>query len=360
MSQVPRDPVLRALRRGLLFPLRLIRRILRRTIPPSRVPDLDPVPLPKMRPDELKEIRRHFPMPKFFVLGHGRSGTTLLARLLRLHPEVHCNWQAHFFTKRQALTNVFPNNALKAWLERSSNRWTAEEELETSILRVVCDFIMEREAQENGKRIVGDKSPDSSAEVAVETLYRVYPDASILHIVRDGRDAILSRRMQLFVDAPSMFGREDLKIRESLQRDAEGFYASGRSIFTESWLSEAARGWALNVGNTDALARELYSERYLSIRYEDLIQSPQESMEKVWAFLEASPVEDEIYAAVEEEMGRNPAVAWQEQKAPRIVVGLERGSSGAWRQVFTEKDRRLFAEAAGEELQRWGYEVGER
>ena len=39
-------------------------------------------------PEELVEIRHFFPRDKFFIFGHARSGTTLLARLVRLHPEV--------------------------------------------------------------------------------------------------------------------------------------------------------------------------------------------------------------------------------------------------------------------------------
>ncbi len=32
----------------------------------------------------------------FFVVGHGKSGTTLLARLLGSHPEVLCLWEERF------------------------------------------------------------------------------------------------------------------------------------------------------------------------------------------------------------------------------------------------------------------------
>jgi hypothetical protein len=297
-------------------------------------------------------------MPKFFVLGHGRSGTTLLARLIRLHPAVHCNWQAHFFTKQQALTTIFPNTGLKLWLDRSSNRWAADQQLETSLLRVVCDYIMEREARKQGKRIVGDKSPDSSADVAVEDISLVYPDARLIHIIRDGRDAVLSRRMQLFVDAPSMFGPEDLEIREALRRDADGFYKSGRSVFTKSWLKEAAGRWSQNVHNTDMIARELYGDQYFALRYEDLIAEPGEHLAEIWRFLDAGAPTPDVLEALEEEMDQNPAVDWQQEKAPRIVEGLKRGSAGGWRQVFTEADRQIFEHEAGEELQRWGYIVG--
>ena len=46
-------------------------------------------PIPAITAEEVAEIKRFFPREKFFILGHARSGTTLLMRLARLHPEVH-------------------------------------------------------------------------------------------------------------------------------------------------------------------------------------------------------------------------------------------------------------------------------
>ncbi|CAA9452757.1 MAG: hypothetical protein AVDCRST_MAG02-1010 [uncultured Rubrobacteraceae bacterium] len=36
----------------------------------------------------------------FFIVGHGKSGTTWLARLLGSHPEILCLWEGRFFGKK--------------------------------------------------------------------------------------------------------------------------------------------------------------------------------------------------------------------------------------------------------------------
>ncbi|MCE9646934.1 MAG: sulfotransferase [Chloroflexi bacterium] len=79
--------------------------------------------IPAITAEEVAEIKQFFPREKFFILGHARSGTTLLMRLARLHPEVHCNYQAHFFTRQPLLKSLVNTPEAEEWLTRKSNRW---------------------------------------------------------------------------------------------------------------------------------------------------------------------------------------------------------------------------------------------
>src|SRR5574341_136123 len=118
--------------------------------------------IPAITPEEVAEIKQFFPREKFFIFGHARSGTTLLMRLVRLHPEVHCNYQAHFFTRKPLLKSLVDSSEIEEWLTRRSNRWNRGRDLSPLVLRAIADFIMERDATHEGKRIVGDKSPSST------------------------------------------------------------------------------------------------------------------------------------------------------------------------------------------------------
>jgi hypothetical protein len=62
--------------------------------------------IPPISEEEVAEAKSFFPLEKYFIFGHARSGTTMLARLIRLHPEVHCNYQAHFFTRAPLLESL--------------------------------------------------------------------------------------------------------------------------------------------------------------------------------------------------------------------------------------------------------------
>lgn len=160
--------------------------------------------IPPITADEVAEARQFFPREKFFIFGHARSGTTLLMRLVRLHPEVHCSYQAHFFTREPFLKSLVDTPAAAEWLSRKSNRWNQGRDLSPLVLRATADFILERDAAREGKRIVGDKSPSSLIHgQAVRDMAAVYPDARLIYIVRDGRDVLISERFRNFVETRS-------------------------------------------------------------------------------------------------------------------------------------------------------------
>jgi hypothetical protein len=311
--------------------------------------------VPPINAEDLAEIKQFFPMPKFFIFGHARSGTTLLARLVRLHPDVHCNWQAHFFTRPPLLSGALAGREFEAWLSRPSNRWNRGRDLSPVALRAMSDYILERDAVRAGKTIVGDKSPNVLlGGQAVHEVQRLYPDASLIYIVRDGRDTLVSHRFQNFIDGSQFLTKADLKLRDEFAKQPDTFLSGKRSVFTPQALKQMARSWAQNVTETDRLGHQLYGDRYYSLRYEDLLARPYDMLSKVWSFLGVNP--DTLEPRVTQEMAQNPDAAWQSQKAPDLAATLEKGKRGSWTQLFTQNDKRLFKEEAGDVLVTWGYE----
>src|SRR5262249_48439548 len=107
-------------------------------------------PIPAITLEEAAEIKQFFPREKFFIFGHARSRTTLLMRLVRLPPDVYCNYQAHFFTRPPLLKSLVNTPEAEEWLARKSNRWNQGGDLSPLVLRAAADLIMEREAARAG------------------------------------------------------------------------------------------------------------------------------------------------------------------------------------------------------------------
>ncbi len=315
-------------------------------------------PVPAITSQQLREIKEFFPREKFFILGHARSGTTLLMRLVRLHPEVHCNYQAHFFTRRPLLKSLVDTPEVEEWLTRKSNRWNHGSDLSAVVLRAAADFIMEREAFAEGKRIVGDKSPSSTIHgQAIRDLYSIYPDASLVYIVRDGRDVLISERFRNFVEGSRFLSRADRGIAERLARSPEAFGFGKSSIFTDDTIRRVGLGWATNVSETEAEAKRLFGARYHALRFEDLLAAPWDVLEALWKFLGAKKPGPSLQKAVRQELQANPDEAWQTRRNENLAPFLLKGQVGNWRQLMTQHDRDVFKATAGQALIKWRYEA---
>jgi hypothetical protein len=314
-------------------------------------------PIPAITKEEVAEIKQFFPREKFFIFGHARSGTTLLMRLARLHPEVHCNYQAHFFTRQPLLKSLVNTPEAEEWLTRKSNRWNQGRDLSPLVLRASADFILERDAAREGKMIVGDKSPSSVIHgQAVQDMHSVYPDAKLVYIVRDGRDVLISERFRNFVEESKFLTTEDRRIIEDLRGDQTQFTDGTRSIFTESFIRRVAKGWVMNLQETEDEARRLFKKNYFGMRYEDLLATPFEEMSRLWKFLGVKKIDKFLSRKINAEMSSNPDEEWQAKRNEGIASFLPKGQAGNWNRLFTQKDKAVFKEVAGEMLVRWKYE----
>jgi hypothetical protein len=312
--------------------------------------------IPAITAEEVAEVRQFFPREKFFILGHARSGTTILMRLARLHPEVHCNYQAHFFTRAPMLKSLVDTPEAADWLSRKSNRWNGGRDLSPLVMRAAADFIMERDAAREGKRIIGDKSPSSVIHgQVVRDTYAVYPDAKLIYIVRDGRDVLISERFRNFVEDSKYLTAADRQIIAALKVDQASFTDGRRSIFTDDFIRRVAKRWVDDLNEIDGESKRLYPDAYFSLRYEDLLAQPFAEMKKLWAFLGVQ-ADATLEAEIQKEMGQNLDEVWQAKRNDSIASFLPKGKAGNWRNMFTQHDRQVFKEVAGDVLVKWGYE----
>lgn len=313
--------------------------------------------IPTITAEEIADIKGFFPRDKFFIFGHARSGTTLLMRLARLHPEVHCNYQAHFFTRRPLLKSLVDSSEIEEWLTRKSNRWNQGRDLSPLVLRATADFIMERDAVREGKMIVGDKSPSSTIHgQAVRDMRVVYPDAKLVYIVRDGRDVLISERFRNFVEESKFLSAADKRIIEDLRKDQTPFTNGARSIFTETFIRRVTKGWVTNLQEIEDEGKQLYEKNYFALRYEDLLNEPFREMTRVWKFLGVKKIDKSLEKKIKAEMSSNPDEEWQSKRNGDISSFLPKGQAGNWQRLFTAKDKSIFKEIAGEMLMKWKYE----
>lgn len=312
-----------------------------------------------LTPSEVDEARKFFPREKFFVYGAARSGTTLLSQLIDAHPDVLCWHQAHFFSREPFLHGLVSNPVVERWLNNHSNRWNRGTDMAPVVMRATADFILEREAERSGSKFVGDKSPNSLHNgKTIDFTHRIYPDAKIIFIIRDGRDATLSHRFQAFIDGTAHLNRRDWRIREAFKNDPDRFRAPDKSLFTPQGIRRYAENWVENIQTTISRGKALYGENFYSLRFEDLLSEPVEKLTEIWSFLGAEEFPERA-EALNQLMNSNRDAKWQQKKAGAMADEIPKGQTGSWQEFFSVEDRRVFKQIAGKTLLEWGYEIDE-
>jgi hypothetical protein len=209
-----------------------------------------------------------------------------------------------------------------------------------------------------GRRIVGDKSPQHTENL--DEIYEIYPDARIIHIVRDGRDVAVSAMHHWWRLAKDREGGvfeltpEELRIRDDYAEDRERFLSEGRSIFTQERLVQLARRWEYRTGKGSHDGRTLYGERYLEIRYEDLLVDTPSVFGGILEFLGAGSEDRVIERCLRSSSFERASSRRQGEEDSASF--FRKGVAGDWRDVFTERDRELYKDLAGERLVEFGYE----
>jgi hypothetical protein len=92
------------------------------------------------------------------------------------------------------------------------------------------------------------------------------------------------------------------------------------------------------------------------LRYEDLLESPFESLKHLWKFLGVEKVDESLENEIKAEMEFNPDEEWQASRNEGIASFLPKGHAGNWERLFTERDKSIFKEIAGDMLVKWKYE----
>lgn len=263
------------------------------------------------------------------VLGVSRSGTTLLRVILDRSPGLALPDES-FFVPLLARRHrrVEPDRFLDDLARLATLReWGIRPADVAPRLRAgmrtgdAIGAVFEAYAEREGKPRWGDKTPMYMRHLGL--LDELFPEAQYVHLVRDGRDAALS-----FLEMP------------------EG-------TFTRTWAHPAtprefACEWLVEVEAARALGARVGAERYLEVRYEELVAGPESVVEAICGFA-GIPFE----AGMLEYVGRTGSAgkAHQTRLAQPPTIGVR-----DWRSDMSVEDVRGFEAIACGLLDELGYE----
>jgi Sulfotransferase family len=270
--------------------------------------------------------------PPFFIVGCDRSGTTLLRLILDRSGEVAIPTESmtlvDFARERDAPLDTdaaFDRLARAVWRHPKIREWglaggppKREGRTGAAAYRAALEAPYLAYARGRGAARWADKTPHYVLHAGL--IRRTFPEARIVHIVRDGRDVALS-----LLRVP--FGAANV------------------------WA--AAHQWRDAVDAGDAAA-ERDADAVLTVRYEDLVAEPEATVRRVCAFCELTFRSEMLQV---ERTGADRLIRGQESWFTQLGAGITTASAGRWRTQMSPARQAVFTSIAAGALRRHGYEV---
>lgn len=286
--------------------------------------------------------RAQSPFP--FIVGCGRSGTTLLRLMLDAHPALAIPPETNFFhvAAHECQGTQHPEAAFLRVL--TSQQWWPHLHLDIdqvqAEIRTREDFDLGHAlrsffrvyARKFGKPRYGEKTPTNM--LRMDFIAKLLPEARFIHIIRDGRDVFLSTK--------------DL-------------------WFGPNSIEEAGTWWADNIAIARAQVPRL--GYYLEILYEELVAKPELTLRRLCDYLDLpwDPAVLNYHQKADERLeemkdrvtrtGQN--VSAEQMRSLFTLVRKEPQTSriGRWRTELTHTQIEVFERQAGTTLQEFGYPI---
>jgi len=268
-----------------------------------------------------------------FFVGRGRSGTTLVRAIFDSNSQMAVPNESWFvasmalnrkryevaggFEVQTYLTDLFDRRGFLSWgLDLNQFRVhmvSADPSSLADAIRATYAYY----AASKGKHRFGDKTP--VYVLAIAPIASLLPESKFVHVVRDGRDSALS-----YKEVP----------------------------WGPRTIDEAAFRWRRAVKKAREAAGEIGRERYLELRYEDLVSDPTSVVKTVCGFIEV-PFEESMLNYFER-ADQVTALMRHPQTRAGIFKPISSGMRD-WRTQMSAVDVSHFEAIAGSALGDYGY-----
>lgn len=228
-----------------------------------------------------REVAEKHILKPVFIIGCGRSGTTLLGELLSKHPDVlFLNEPRELWFSAYPETDIWSKNA-----EVHNGRLYLNESDEISYKSAKLRSLFYNELVRKKKKLLIEKTPINCFRLAL--IDRIFKNAKYIHIFRNGID--VAKSIELRCRVGKWYGINNYKWKQ-----IENYAALNKSTkeniekcdgFFEKGLLE----WRLCTESAVNFLYQTPKNRFIEISYKKLKQQPDYSARRVLSFLNLKP-----------------------------------------------------------------------
>jgi hypothetical protein len=247
-----------------------------------------------------------------FVLGCGRSGTTIFGTVLSQHPKVtYLNEPRRLWYSCYPQTDIWTSHAA----ERGGKMLLTEQDVDparSDKLRRRFKF----ETLKTGRPVLIEKLPINNFRLRF--IHAIFPDARFVHILRNGIEVARSIAKM----APDgWFGDDDYKWKQLTAYAATQPQTAALPAQCQNDFERGLLEWRLSMSAVRGFLAGLPREAYHELNYADFTAAPVEAMRRVLDFL-GLPPSNEVDEFARNQVARKSAPATRQDLSEReLLVG---------------------------------------
>ncbi|MCP4001715.1 MAG: sulfotransferase [Gammaproteobacteria bacterium] len=263
-----------------------------------------------------------------FLVGAGRSGTTLLYKLLCLHPDIayisnyenRLKWFPDGLAARLIANKT--GSKINTWFNQGGNAYFTRRPLEKRIFPTphegesvyescgltlrhkpnykpsdtIKNHLRQRFAKiQNGAHAQLFLSKRTANNRRISQLHSVFPEAQYIHLIRDGREVAHSLSLVEWWNNHTIWW--------------DGRTAIEMELAGEERLSICAKNWAFEMQEINKQLAPINRRNILDLRFENLLNNPINTLESVLRFL-GLPLTQEFNNAINSLKLKQGSAAW--------------------------------------------------
>ncbi|MGY8988918.1 MAG: sulfotransferase family protein [Flavobacteriales bacterium] len=242
-----------------------------------------------------------------FIIGCGRSGTTILGNTLSQHPDIK-----YLNERRDLWHRAYPE--FDIWNKNTQNPklYTDEKDVISKKNNLLHHLFFREQVLENST-ILLEKLPINNFRL--NFLKKSFPNAKYIYLTRNGLE--VSKSIEKRIQKQNWFGGDKYELLKK--------YSSDNNILLKTKINgDQEKGmweWKLSIEESNRFFKKENKDNFTHLSYQNFINSPSESIKNIFDFLKLNYTEIWINEISKDIKRKNPETKITEDKSLYLIGG---------------------------------------
>ena len=242
-----------------------------------------------------------------FIIGCGRSGTTILGDTLSKHPKIE-----YLNERRDLWHKSYPEFDVWDKATKNSKLYVDEKDVILKKHNLLNRLLFREQVLANAK-ILLEKTPINSFRLRF--LKESFPNAKYIYLTRNGLE--VSKSIEKSIQRKSWFKGKKYELLDK-------YISENKIVFNTRINSSRKKGmweWRMSIDQSNCFFNKINRDSFIHLSYQDLIDSPSARIKNILDFLRLNYTEDWISEISKNIKRKNPEIKATKDKDLYLIGG---------------------------------------